>query len=634
MQPNNRWGKTSPSARHTLILATVLLTGLQSALGQNASPTDTLYPVMHFSTEEIVMMQQVHRNAPQLVAAPVANRFGGSFGGSQSLLSRLPYIPAQRQQGTCGDCWQWASTGVLEIAHNVQSGISERLSVQFINSCNTAKNCCDGGWIDEFAAFYAAKGYAIPWANANAAFISGADGTCNLASCASISTSPKYPIGSIQAVTIPTAGVGQAQAIANIKNALDQNKGVEFGFFLPDTAAWNDFDTWFANQPESAIWSNFHCGATYGTGGGGHAVLCVGYNDDDPANSYWIIVNSWGATAGRPNGIFHLAMNLDYDCTLQSPNGTIQSLEWATLDVQFAAVVPQLDHFGWNTIGSPQSLNNPIAVTVTAQTAAGSTETNFAGTVNFRGFSGGGTSAMLWSDGFENGDLSDWTFMSQYDYFGILVTTLAAAAGKASLYLDGGAFAPCDGLSHALNNLTPSRINFYVGTSATNKAAAYFTVGNNYYGTNSVAFFTMSNDGTMGLYDGSQWHGYRYYADTWYKVSLVLDWATKTIDYYVGDSLVEKNIPFRNRAINSLTLLNVYNFDWAEAWYDQIEFIGIGSRPVPVSPVSSGTFVHGVWNGNLTITRAVTNLVCRRTTPSGTPDRATPSTSPFPRCPP
>jgi hypothetical protein len=595
----------------TLLATTLLVPGMRPALGQNPTPTQPQYPLMHFTPEEIVWMQTLHRNAPQLSAPPVNGSYGGPiFGTSVSLLARLPYVPVERQQGQCGDCWQWASTGVLEIAHNVQNNVSDRLSVQFINSCNTAKNCCQGGWIDEFAAFYTAKGYAIPWTNTGAAFSSGG-GNCTAAPCGSIGTAPQYPIGNIQAVTIPTAGVGQAQAIANIKNALNQNKALAFGFFLPDSASWNDFFNFWNNQPESALWSNWHCGSTWVLGeGSGHAVLCVGYNDDDPGNRYWIMVNSWGAPAGRPNGIFHVAMDLNYDCALQSTTGPIQSLEFATLDVQFTAVVPRLDHFGWDTITSPQGVNAPFPVTVSALTAAGAVETNFNGAVSLAGFAGGGASATLWSDGFEDRDISDWNEEAVWpDYYYISVTTNTAAAGTASLYMYGGYWTPCDGLSHTLSNITPSRINFYVASSATNNAVAYFVAGNNYYGSNSVAFFLMSRDGTMGLYDGTQWHGIPYLAYEWYKISLVLDWTTRTIDYYVNDSLRDSNIPFRNPAVNSLTLLNIYNYDLAYTWYDQIEFVGIGSSPVPVNPATSGSFTNGIWHGSMTIAQPVTNLV-------------------------
>jgi C1A family cysteine protease len=38
-------------------------------------------------------------------------------------------------------------------------------------------------------------------------------------------------------------------------------------------------------------------GATYSYDtGGGHAVLLVGYDDTNPADSYMIMVNSWGTT--------------------------------------------------------------------------------------------------------------------------------------------------------------------------------------------------------------------------------------------------------------------------------------------------------------------------------------------------
>jgi len=91
-------------------------------------------------------------------------------GGSLSLLSRLQYTPSQRNQVSCGNCWVWASTGVMGIALNVQEGISDRLSIQYLNSCNGtgSDHACCGGTATMFATYYTGAGKAIPWSNTNA----------------------------------------------------------------------------------------------------------------------------------------------------------------------------------------------------------------------------------------------------------------------------------------------------------------------------------------------------------------------------------------------------------------------------------------------------------------------------------
>jgi subtilisin-like proprotein convertase family protein len=615
MKIKTQWGGRSAFTLRMPVLAVILLAGLQTTLAQGGNGLPPPHPVMHFTREQLLEMQAAHFRAPQLAAPPVFSTFGGgpTFGGSLSLLADLPYVPAERNQGSCDDCWQWASTGILEIAHQVQNGVSDRLSVQFINSCDTSNICCNVGDIGLFAEFYAAEGFCIPWSNTNAAYDSSAGGT-NCIPCGSIATTPQYPIGSIQALAITTTGVGQAQAIANIKSVLNQNKAVEFGLLMATADDWTAFGDFWENETESGLWTNTYCGQTFVEGGGGgHALLCVGYNDDVATNSYWIIVNSWGANAGRPNGLFHLGMNLDYDCSFQTGNGTAYSLLWSTLDVEFSAAVPHVDHFSWDTIPSPQSTNNPFPVTITAQTAVGVVETNFAGTVALSGLEGGAATNTLWADGFASTNLSDWTPEFVWpDVYDVFVTTKAAAPGSvSSLFMYGGDFIPCDGISHVLDNLTPNFISFYVATGATNEDAAYFVVGDAKYGTNSVAFFLMGDDGTMGLYDGTQWHGTPYLADQWYKISLVLDWTALTISYYVDGALVESGIPFRNPAISALTLLNLYNFSPAESWYDAIEFLESGTSYVPISPVNSGAFVNGVWSGNLAVLQTASNLVLK-----------------------
>jgi hypothetical protein len=226
----------------------------------------------------------------------------------------------------------------LGIALDVEEGILDRLSVQYINSCEFSiigKTCCDGGWLSDLADFYDLTEIAIPWSNTNANWQDG-DASCDTP-CASISTSPNYPVALINEQRIPTHGVGQARAIANIKNVLNQDKAVWFAYFLATGDDWDNFRTFWRNQQETVTWNpDFSCGHIWDDGGG-HAVLCVGYNDDDPANRYWIMVNSWGtAGGGRPNGIFRLDMNMNYDCKFWD-GAWYDSFLWQTLDIEYGA---------------------------------------------------------------------------------------------------------------------------------------------------------------------------------------------------------------------------------------------------------------------------------------------------------
>ena len=262
---------------------------------------------------------------------------------SFALLDHLEYDPAERNQGYCGNCWVWAGTGILGIALDVQGGGKDRLSTQYLTSCWWA--CC-GGNLDEFAGWYQAEGFAIPWSNANAHWQDGAQscGDSTTVPCGTISTSPNYPITNCVDTAIGTHGLTQQQAIANIKNVLHQNKAEWFSFYLPNDSDWDNFRDFWSNQPETAIWNpDFSSGHTWVDGqGGGHAVLCVGYDDTDPNNSYWTILNSWGTTSGRPNGLFRLDMNMDYDNYFVM-DGLYYSLYFETLDVTFTTVSPVLE---------------------------------------------------------------------------------------------------------------------------------------------------------------------------------------------------------------------------------------------------------------------------------------------------
>ena len=316
------------------VIGLLLVVAFVSIVGaDNGSFTNT---VMRPDRETRLKWMEAYEAAP---SAAIDRDLGLNipFKVSISLLSLLNYIPSERDQGACNNCWAWAGTGIMEIALSVQEAVFDRLSIEFISSCNGTMACCEGGWLDNLTDFYSFQGYAIPWSNTNAAWQNG-DGNCNVL-CDLISTTPNYAIASITPATISTHGVGKTEAIAHIKNILNQGKAIFFGFFMGTSTDWINLFSFWNNESESGLWDfDASCGKVYTSGGGGHAVLCVGYNDDDPNNAYWIMVNSWGTTAKRPNGIFRVDMDMDYDCYFIDGGYAYYSLYWQTLNVDFDIV--------------------------------------------------------------------------------------------------------------------------------------------------------------------------------------------------------------------------------------------------------------------------------------------------------
>jgi hypothetical protein len=255
-----------------------------------------------------------------------------------SSFSLLGYVPSydQRNQGSCGNCWAWACAGLTEIAHYAQSNILDRLSIQYLNSNfegGSGRWACCGGNIGDYLNFYNSEGKFVPWNNLNAQYQDGANhcchycsaGVCTTTSCcsqtgcggvghssvsaSSINESPNYPINAIPNYYYLNHGITQDQAIDTIKSVLTQNKAMVFSFYLPSAAAWNSFENiWYSG----GIWDPAtYCGQPVSAGSGGHAVLCVGYDD---ASDTWIMLNSWGPR-GRGDGTFRVKMHMNYDCS-------------------------------------------------------------------------------------------------------------------------------------------------------------------------------------------------------------------------------------------------------------------------------------------------------------------------------
>jgi hypothetical protein len=323
------------------------------------------YPSMHFTPEQLKEIYSQMDKAPK-ISLMSQRVFTALPPQSKNLLPYLDYTPAERYQGSCGDCWQWASTGALEIDHAVKNNVKDRLSVQYFNSNyhnGAAGYSCCGGWLNHYTTWYnedLVTRTPIPWSNTKANF--GDSGTpCGSATAVpagTIATTPHYNLTSMTDSLLDTYGVGQIIAIDTIKTEINANKPVWYGFYY-NSSGMNDFKyNFWAPKNEDQIF-NPDPWAYFSDTAEGHAVLIVGYNDtdDNPNNHYWLVLNSWGTRSGRPNGLFRLKMNMNYDATYQS--GYRQQV-FEILDANFISPAPTITGItpssGLNS--SPVSITN------------------------------------------------------------------------------------------------------------------------------------------------------------------------------------------------------------------------------------------------------------------------------------
>ncbi len=270
-----------------------------------------------------------------------------------------------------------------------------------------------------------------------------------------------------------------------------------------------------------------------------------------------------------------------------------------------------LDHFEFNPIVSPEFVNQPFPVTITARDEFNSAVSNYTGTVSLTGWAGS-NAVTLFADDFEDGNLAGWNIGA--GSYVRSVTNDTAAGGSYSLSLSGGSSTHGDGVSQSFTNIAPASVTFHVRASATNVAGGYFVIGTNILSNDQIAtWFYMRSDGTMGLQeDIGGWHGVPYAADQWYKISLQLDWTNKQVDFFVDDVLAFADLPFRGANLTGLTIAYLYNFNNTRAWWDEIVFGGGNlASPVILAPTNSGNFANGAWTGNITVQQLADRMYLR-----------------------
>jgi C1A family cysteine protease len=183
------------------------------------------------------------------------------------------YVTPVRDQKKCGGCWAFSMTGGLEsyvLRSTGRPGRDLNLSEQVMISCSGVGSC-DGGTLN--ADYLESTG--LPEESAYP--YTGSNGTCS--SAAQGWQDNTYTIGSWGSVP---------QSVSSLKAALAKYGPLPTAFMV-----YEDFMHY-----KSGVYSY-----TTGKKLGGHAVLLVGYDDNDQA---FIVKNSWNTGWGE-NGFFRIA---------------------------------------------------------------------------------------------------------------------------------------------------------------------------------------------------------------------------------------------------------------------------------------------------------------------------------------
>jgi len=207
-------------------------------------------------------------------------------------------VTGVKDQGSCGSCWSFSTTGAIEGAYQVKTGDLVSFSEQNLVSCDTMDSACNGGLMD----------YAFQWIQENEGlcreddypYVSGAGSvpTCDT-SCEKVEGSA------------PTKWTDVDQSDAAMMEALDIG---------PVSIAIEADETNFQYYSSGVLTAS--CGANLD-----HGVLAVGYGTMDGVD-YYRVKNSWGASWGS-EGYIYLARGSDYSNAGQC--GMLSAASYPTL---------------------------------------------------------------------------------------------------------------------------------------------------------------------------------------------------------------------------------------------------------------------------------------------------------------
>jgi len=196
-------------------------------------------------------------------------------------------VTGVKDQGQCGSCWSFSTTGSVEGAHQISTGKLVSLSEQNLMDCswNYGNMGCNGGWMDSAFQYIIKNG--------------------------GIDTEASYPY---TAVTSKTCKYNAANSGATIRSYTDVTSGSESAL---ETAVATKGPVSVAIDASQNSFQLYSSGVYYepkcSSSNLDHGVLTVGYGTASVGGDYWIVKNSWGTSWGM-QGYIEMARNENNNC--------------------------------------------------------------------------------------------------------------------------------------------------------------------------------------------------------------------------------------------------------------------------------------------------------------------------------
>ncbi|XP_034240439.1 cathepsin L1-like [Thrips palmi] len=200
------------------------------------------------------------------------------------------YVTPIKDQGQCGSCWSFSTTGALEGQMFKKTGKLVSLSEQNLIDCSNeyGNYGCDGGDMDPSFNYIKDNG--------------------------GIDTEESYPYET----KAGTCRYSKDNSAATVTGLVDIAAGSEKA--LQDAvkkvgpiAVAIDASNWSFQMYSEGIYNEPSCSTTDLD----HAVLAVGYGSDGRNKDYWIVKNSWGTSWGE-KGYIRMARNKKNNCGIAS----------------------------------------------------------------------------------------------------------------------------------------------------------------------------------------------------------------------------------------------------------------------------------------------------------------------------